>query len=267
MAIKKPIKKPATPAPAASKLKKRAREVEEEPEETEEEEEEEVEETPLQRKKRLREEAEAAKAKAKKKKKKRAEAEEEEPAEEEEENEADTEEGEPEEAEEEPAEEEEEEETPAPRKGSQKKKKKAKRSLADVFDETKPGRGLMPAGDYKMIVKGYEMDGEIAEDPEEQGPLKVKVTYEGHEDEEEGVAGKTISQWYTIADDDGEPGPGIPFLKGDLDVLGYEDVLLADLQEIFDDVEAEEPEVIVKVKQNGQYTNAYLQGLAETEAD
>lgn len=155
---------------------------------------------------------------------------------------------------------------PAPRKGSLKKKKaKARRSLADVFDETKPGRGLMPVGEYKMKVLGFELEGEIADDPDEQGELKVKVTYEGGEDEEEGVAGVTISQWYQIADDDGEPGPGIPFLKGDLDILGYEDVILADLEEIFADVASEEPEVVVKVVQNGRFTNAYLQGLAETD--
>lgn len=253
MAIKKPlplIKKPLASriAPPTSTLKKRptTRVEEREQEEAAPEEEEE---SPGERKLRL----QLAALKAKRK-----------PAApvEEEENEADVSEEEP--AEEEPAEE--EEEAPAPRKGSKLKKKKAgaKRSLAEIFDETKPGRGLFPTGDFKAIVTGYELEGEIAGEGEDQGLLKVKVTYEGHADEEE-VAGKKISQWYQIADDDGEPGPGIPFLKGDLDILGYEDVLLADLEEIFADVEAEQPEVVIKVKQNGQYTNAYLQGLAESE--
>lgn len=164
-------------------------------------------------------------------------------------------------------EEEEEEEEEAPvRKGSslKKKAKKESRSLADVFDSTKPGRGILPAGDYKAYVAGFEMEGDIADEGEAQGELKIKVTYEIHEDDED-AAGKTISQWYQIADDDGEPGPGIPYLKGDLDVLGYEDIKLEDLEEIFADVEAERQVVVIKVKQNGQYTNAYLQGLAETE--
>lgn len=254
MAIKKPVTKlqsKSTPPPTpASKFKKRAREVEEEEPDAEAEGEEE-EESPAERKLRLK----LAALKAAKKKKADPEEDPEDEGEVDADNEADV-------QEEEPAEE--EEEAPAPRKGSKLKKKAGKKtSLADVFDSTKPGRGLMPAGDFRAIVKGYELDGEIADDPDEQGALKVKVTYEGHEDEEEGVAGKTISQWYQIADDDGQPGPGIPFLKGDLDILGYEDVLLADLQEIFDDVEAEQPQVIIKVKQNGQYTNAYLQGLAD----
>lgn len=160
--------------------------------------------------------------------------------------------------------EEEEEETPPPRKGSKLlKKKSARRSFADIFDDTKPGGGLFPIGDFKAYVNGFELDGEIAEEGEEQEDLKVTITYEGHEDEED-VAGKTIKQWYGLWKD-GEPAPGIPFLKGDLDVLGYEDVVLADLLEIFADVESNRPEVIIKTKNNKGYTNAYLQGLAEGE--
>lgn len=232
MAINKPIvgktapKK--TPSPTG-KLKKRPRE-EEEPEEQEEEEEEP-------------EEDKEEEAPAPKKKKKTA----------------------PVEEEEEEADEEEEEEEAPRRTGSKKKKKKSSKSFADIFDSTKPGRGLLPVGDYKALVAGFEIEGDIAEEGEEQGELKVKVTYEIHEDEDEGVAGKTISQWYQICGEDGEAGPGIPFLKGDLDVLGYEDVLLEDLQQICEDIEDERPEVLIKVKQNGQYTNAYLQGLAEEE--
>lgn len=156
---------------------------------------------------------------------------------------------------------------PPVRKGSglKKKVKEKSKSFADIFDSTKPGRGLLPPGDYKAYVTGFQLEGDIAEEGEEQDKLKVKVVYEIHEDEDAEVAGKTISQWYGLADDDGAPGPGIPFLKGDLDVLGYEDVLLEDLEEIFADVEAERPQVLIKVKPNGQYTNAYLQGLADTE--
>lgn len=152
----------------------------------------------------------------------------------------------------------EEEEDDAP-----KKKKKSSKSFADMFDATKPG-GKFPVGDFKMRIVGFELEGEIADDTDDQGELKAKITYEGHENEED-VAEKTISNWYNLADEDGKIGPGVPFLKGDLDVLGYEDVMLADLEEIFSTVEKERPEVIVKVKQNGQYTNAFLQGLADGE--
>lgn len=165
---------------------------------------------------------------------------------------------EPEEEEEDP---EVEEEKPA-KKSLKKVATKSKKSFAELFDATKPGRGIFPLGDHKMKIIGFELEGDIADEGEDQGELKAKVTYEGLEDEAEG---KTISSWYNLCSEDGDAGPGIPFLKGDLDVLGYEDVTLEDLQEIFDDIVAEEPEVIVKVKQNGQYTNAFLQGLAEGE--
>lgn len=154
---------------------------------------------------------------------------------------------------------------PAPRKGSGlKKKSKAKRSLADIFDKTKPGRASFPVGTFKAYVVGLELDGEVEEDIEDQGPLVVKITFEGHEDEEEGVAGKSLPQRYTIVGKDGEINEvGIGILKGDLDVLGYEDVLLEDLEDICVDVEAERPVVVIKTKQNNGYTNAYIQGLPE----
>lgn len=150
---------------------------------------------------------------------------------------------------------EEEEEEPAP-------KANKKKSFADLFNATKPGRGIFPLGDWKMKVIGYELIGDIAEDGEAQGELKAKITFEGLEDEAEG---KTISNISNLCDGDGDIGPGVPFLLGDLDILGYEKVELADLEQIFADIVAEEPQVIVKVKSNGQYTNAYLQGLAEGE--
>lgn len=240
MAIKKPVTTKST------LLKKRPREVEEEEEEVVEEEEEEAPKkklkkaAPVEEEEEPEEEEEVEPVKKKLKKKAPQVEEEEEP-------------------------EEEEEEAPR-RKGSLKKKKKgARKSFASVFDSTKPGRGLLPVGDYRAYVAGYELEGDIAEEGEDQGELKAKVIYEIHEDEDEGIAGKSISQYYQLCDEDGNAGPGIPYLKGDLDILGYEEVLLEDLEEIFRDVEAERPEVLIKVKQNGQYTNAYLQGLADGE--
>jgi len=243
MAIKKPVTKlKSTPVPAAlppKLLKKRpappAEEEEEEP--AEEEEPVEEEETPRERRLRLKQEQEAA--------------EEEEPAEEEE-------------ADEEEADE--EEETPAPRrKGSAKKaKKKAKKSFADIFDATQPGKGLFPIGTWTANLISIELDGSIAEEDEEQSQLKVKVVYEGSADDEE-IAGKKISQWHNIVDDEGEAAQGIGFLKADLDILGYEDVVLADLEEILEQISAEGPAVVIKVKENKGYTNVYLQGLADGE--
>lgn len=150
----------------------------------------------------------------------------------------------------------------APKKGA-KKKAKLTGSLADLFNETKPGRQGFKIGTFKFKVMGYEMDGEIADDIEDQEDLKITVTYEGHEDEEDDVAGKNLKQVYTIFKDGefNEVGAGI--LKGDLDMLGYEDITLENLEEIFEDVAQTEPVVVIKTKENKGYVNGYLQGLAD----
>lgn len=242
MAIKKPLTKAPlkssklAPSSKAPLKKKATREPEEEEEETSEEEEDEVEETPKERRLRLKQEA-LDKA-----------------AEEEEE------------AGEEEAEEEEEE---APRrKGSAKKsakKSKAKQSLADIFDSTKPGRGTFPVGDYVATVT-FELVGEIAEDPDDQEELKVIAHFVGaDEDDEETFEKKIGRQQYILWTDDGEPGQGIQYLKGDLDILGYEDVTLADLEEIFESVETDQDKVVIKNKEKGGYVNTFIQGLADGE--
>lgn len=258
MAIKKPITKTplksAKPAAAPLKSKKRPRRVEEDGSEETDDEPDEEEETPKQRRARLRREAEEA----------AAEESGDDDGDESDDSDDDSD-GDGDEADES----DDDDDEPPRRKGSAKKakfktSKVKKRSFADIFDSTKPGRGLFPAGDWKAKVLGFELQGEIAGEDEDQEELKVKVTYEGHEDEDE-VAGKKISQWYSLVTEDGEAGPGIQYLKGDLDILGYEDVTLADLEEIFGDVESEQPDVIIKVKENKGYTNAYLQGLADGE--
>lgn len=136
------------------------------------------------------------------------------------------------------------------------------KSLADLFDNTKPTRGGFPVGQFNAYVVAFELVGEIAEEGDDQGPLYAQVTYEGHEDEEE-CAEKTINSRYTIVDDKGQPSQGIGFLKGDLEIYGYEDVSLAQLQEAFEAIVSERPIVVIKVVEKSGYTNAYLQGLAQ----
>lgn len=170
------------------------------------------------------------------------------------------------------------EDEPAPKKSLKKKstepepepepeddpkpKKKSKKSLSDLFEETKPGGGLFPTGNFKARIILLELEGEIEDDPDDQAELKVKVTFEGHEEEED-VAGKTISNWYNIADEDGNIGPGVPFFKRDMDILGYDEIALADIPELCDEVTKDKPEVNIKVVENKGYTNAFLQSLAD----
>lgn len=134
-----------------------------------------------------------------------------------------------------------------------------KKSFADLFDKTKPGGGFMPVGKHTCYLTSLEVEGKL--DGEDK--LKVKVTFEGAEDEEEGVSGKSLSSWYSLRSEDGEPMGGIGFLKRDLEILGYADISLSDLEELCSTITNERLKVVINVKQNGQYTNAYLQGLAE----
>lgn len=157
-------------------------------------------------------------------------------------------------------------EEPPRRTGSglkKKKKKEASASFADVFDSTKPGRGTFPVGEFTATVS-FELIGDIADEGEEQGELKVVASFVGSGNNDEEVDEKKIGrQQYMLCDDEGVAGPGIPWLKGDLDILGYEDILLADLEEIFADTDATGTVVVIKNVEKGGYVNSYIQGLAE----
>lgn len=143
--------------------------------------------------------------------------------------------------------------------------KRKNASFADAFSEAKATGGGFPPGKHEVFIIGFELLGEIAEEGEPQGKLSAQITYEGDADEKEGVAGKEMKSFYSLCGDDGEAKGGCGFIKKDLDVLGYEDVKLGDLEDVFEQIVAERPKVVITVKQNGQYTNAYLQGLANAE--
>lgn len=133
-------------------------------------------------------------------------------------------------------------------------------SLASAFDSTPAGAGFAtwPAGKYQVNLTSAELMPYDSSKGQ-----SVQFTYTGHEDEEEGVAGKEIRQWYKIANADGKAGPGIGFLKKDLAILGYEDVTFADLEDTLDRIQSEQPLLSVNVKQNGQYANVYIEGLVD----
>jgi hypothetical protein len=147
------------------------------------------------------------------------------------------------------------EETAAPKKPPV---KRAATSLEDAFDEAKPGGGFMAVGKHRAFITEMTL-----EEPNEKG-TSAKVTYEGSpESDNEEVHGKSLSQWYKLLDKDGVPAQGLGFLKRDLEILGYADVKGSEMEDTFALIVADRPEVIIQVKQNGQFTNAYLNGLVE----
>lgn len=140
------------------------------------------------------------------------------------------------------------------------KQPKTEGSLADYFDNTTATEGFVtwPPGEYIAHITEF-----VVLEPNEKG-VAVKLVYTGHEDEEnEKVTGREISQFYKVKNADGSKGNGVGFLKRDLEILGYENVTGAELEDTLSAIATEQPKVIVNVKLNGQYTNAYLKGLAE----
>lgn len=134
-------------------------------------------------------------------------------------------------------------------------------SRADAFDNAKATGPGIPVGDHEARI--LEMLYEKTVKGE-----SVKVTYEATTADEESEAyGKKSSQWYQIFDKDGNLGKGVGFLKADLEKLGVEEdkQKLAVLEETLAEISAEQPLVNVRVKQNGQYLNVYLQGLVEDQ--
>jgi len=132
----------------------------------------------------------------------------------------------------------------------------AGKSKADLFDETKPNEGFgIPQGAYECLIVGAELKREEGTEKE-----SIEMTYEviNHRDDE--LNGKTVKAWYNLFDKDGTPAKGGGFWKRDSAVIGYE-CKYADLEETLEQLVADQVEVAVTVKINGQFTNIYLNGL------
>jgi hypothetical protein len=139
--------------------------------------------------------------------------------------------------------------------------RKSKSSFADAFAEAKPGVIVdFPIGTFQCKVSEFKLDGDIAEDGDDQGKLVAIISFEGLEDEAEG---KHINSRYSLCDDDGNMQGGVGFLKKDLALFGHEDFSLSDLPDILEQISGEEPECTVRTKKNGEYINAYIQEVGD----
>jgi hypothetical protein len=128
------------------------------------------------------------------------------------------------------------------------------KSRAAAFDSVKP-LGAVDAGKYEAIIPEF-----VLQDPNEKGQaarIKYEIASEGE------MQGETVTQFYSLFDAEGQPGKGAAFLKKDLAVMGYPDCSFDDLETVFEEIVEKLLGVVITVKQNGQWTNAYLNGLAE----
>lgn len=131
-------------------------------------------------------------------------------------------------------------------------------SKEDAFDSASAAALGIPPGDWEARI--LEM---VYEKKEGKGE-SVKVTYEATEPDDQSPAyGKKSSQWYQIFKKDGTIGAGVGFLKADLEKLGVdaEGQKFANIEATLEQISEAQPLCNVRVKQNGQYLNVYLQGL------
>lgn len=127
-------------------------------------------------------------------------------------------------------------------------------SEADLFDQTK-AQGAIDGGKYVAII------GEaILQDKDEKG-RSCRFQYEIATDGE--FRGQKVTQFYKMFEANGEAGKGLAFLKKDLAVLGYSDIKFGDLEQVFEEIVQKNIGCNVTVKQNGQFTNVYLNGISE----
>jgi hypothetical protein len=128
------------------------------------------------------------------------------------------------------------------------------KSKADVFNKTK-AQGQIDAGKYEAIITEL-----VLQDEDEKGQ-SVRMKYEIATDGD--FRGQSLAQFYKLFEADGGAGKGAAFLKKDLAVLGYDNVEFDDLEKAFEEIVEQELGVVITVKINGQFTNAYLGGLCE----
>lgn len=133
------------------------------------------------------------------------------------------------------------------------------KSLADMFDESTgvSAADLLPEGEHKVRINEMVMKEDSSKG------TGVAATYECIDGENEG---KKIRQFYKLTDSEGQKAPGMDFLKRDLALMKVE-ATGAQLKKALAKVTEEQPLVFINVKQNGEYVNARLQGLAEGEEE
>lgn len=148
---------------------------------------------------------------------------------------------------------------PAASKTKPKQTASERSSLADLFDaaDINDASNKLSEGEHEVRLNEIK----IIED-EKKGSIAIS-SFEAIDGDEEG---KKAGARYKLTDADGHSAPGMAILKRDLALLGFENVKGKKLIKACEELTEAQPMCIVRVKQNGQYTNVYLQGLAEEAA-
>lgn len=143
---------------------------------------------------------------------------------------------------------------PPPRGDNDGEEESGGESKADIFDNAK-AQGAIDGGKYVALI------GEMVLQKTDEKGQSARVVYEIASDGE--FQGQKVTQFYKLFEADKSMGKGLPFLKKDLAVLGHTDVKFGDLEDVFEQIVDQNVGCNVTVKQNGQFTNVYLNSLAE----
>jgi hypothetical protein len=130
-------------------------------------------------------------------------------------------------------------------------------SKAHAFDSQKP-QGAVDGGKYVGLL------AEMVLGKEDEKGQSARAVYEIASEGE--FRGQKLTQFYKLFEADKSVGKGVAFLKKDLAVLGYEDVKFGDLEAVFEEIGSQNIGCNITVKQNGQFTNVYLNGVTEDTA-
>ena len=147
---------------------------------------------------------------------------------------------------------------PAPKTKNSNNSKKGKGcSLAAMWDMTDPTEASnnLPAGEQKAILADIQVNKDKTKG------TAVFFKWQGVDEAE----GKTSSQMYKLTDGEGTKAPGLAYLMRDLALLGYEGIKGKNLEKTLKEIVEEEITAIVNVKEKGEYTNVYVQGLPVDE--
>lgn len=130
------------------------------------------------------------------------------------------------------------------------------RSLEETFDDTK-AQGQTEEGKYEAVLN------EAVLMPANEKGQSVMFAYliatEGDNQ------GNRVAQFYKLLNDDGSRGQGLAYLKRDLAVLQKGDVKGSELEDALEELAEEKPGCSITVKQNGAFTNVYLNAMSESD--
>lgn len=159
-------------------------------------------------------------------------------------------------------------ETKAPAQGTNKNPVKgpAKDAFAQKIAETEAGVGSGWVPPHPGTFNALITEAQLEQDGDK---LDAYIEFTIVEEDDDEVHGKTARRYYNFVDDAGEEKGGVPFFKGDLQMLGIDtDEEITSMEkaaEVLAALVEEQKWVVIDVKKKGKYTNIFLNSVPENQ--